>query len=494
MSDNVPNQEDPFAQLFGPEFLLDPEEGFPNFAGDSNSLDHWIEPDVLIRPDPSPSNPNGLELAIFDAQPSVHNELLDYGNPHQLFGQSGLESTLSPMHLNNSDTFLDPHRLSSLSNTSLSLGPQWDPVAGTINGQVDGDFSDDFVAHQYYPLVDDSLFQIEDASNDQANEFPFVSGCRPLAPSPVKSPDCAESSSKVNKHSKLRCTFEGCKSKRTFKRIYELRRHEKEHNGGQRYPCPAIGCNRIDDAGFLRPDKLGDHIAANHDLDARFKCSIDNCSMGPYTSAIFRLHLLNHYSIRFIHATTPEVLAKNLDKFIQKCPVKDCKCRIHTPGKPHILTHSEEDRSELSDGFREKGYDASTGYVLCPICQDQAKDVESFAEHLELKHLTLDADHFTAWKAMYEKACRKWVETPPRIWLKWKVSGIEKLKCPICPFQQDIPGFSGLTDHHASLRQLGSEVEEHAEEILRILPGFGMMPIFDKFMPRTNQRNAYTRT
>jgi hypothetical protein len=71
----------------------------------------------------------------------------------------------------------------------------------------------------------------------------------------------------------LRCTYPGCPYTGTFKRKYELQRHEKKHNQLEQQQCLGMGC----DKKFYRLDKLWDHIrASRHTV---FKCPVVDCPM-----------------------------------------------------------------------------------------------------------------------------------------------------------------------------------------------------------------------
>jgi hypothetical protein len=67
------------------------------------------------------------------------------------------------------------------------------------------------------------------------------------------------------------CDVDGCTSK-PFKRCGDLRRHSKKHDSQQRYDCPALDCDRTGRRGFIRRDKLVDHMCDGHDDDTIFTC------------------------------------------------------------------------------------------------------------------------------------------------------------------------------------------------------------------------------
>jgi hypothetical protein len=83
----------------------------------------------------------------------------------------------------------------------------------------------------------------------------------------VKTPDTSD------EEEEYRCSYPGCSSTGTFKRKYELQRHEKKHDESQQQRCLGLGCNKH----FYRLDKLWDHIRASR--HAAFECPAPHCSM-----------------------------------------------------------------------------------------------------------------------------------------------------------------------------------------------------------------------
>jgi hypothetical protein len=84
----------------------------------------------------------------------------------------------------------------------------------------------------------------------------------------------------------LRCTYPGCPYTGTFKRKYELQRHERKHNQSEQQRCLGMGC----DKEFYRLDKLWDHIrASQHTV---FKCPVVDC---PMTFSALQ-EVLQHFS------------------------------------------------------------------------------------------------------------------------------------------------------------------------------------------------------
>jgi hypothetical protein len=92
------------------------------------------------------------------------------------------------------------------------------------------------------------------------------------------------------------CTHHGCPW--TFGRRYELRRHEKNvHNRNFALLCPVYGCNRAEKP-FPRTDKLKEQMRKHQDAN-RFLCIVEECRVGPFTSAQLKEHLQVQHNLHF---------------------------------------------------------------------------------------------------------------------------------------------------------------------------------------------------
>jgi hypothetical protein len=175
------------------------------------------------------------------------------------------------------------------------------------------------------------------------------------------------------------CNVEGCRAK-PFGRDAELQRHQKQkHNTlPPQYPCTAIDCNRTGSRAFHRVDKRNDHILAGHDAETLFECPQIGCSR-VLTRDLMALH--------------SSVFISNENR---KCAMPRCSFRVHVgwsdvPMKMNTLLvhlqkkHDTKGRMNYVALLSERGYDARTGTILCPICPPESTH---FAEHLAFyRHL-----------------------------------------------------------------------------------------------------------
>jgi hypothetical protein len=84
-----------------------------------------------------------------------------------------------------------------------------------------------------------------------------------------------------------RCSYPGCPYTGTFKRKYELQRHERKHDQSQQQRCLGLEC----DKQFYRLDKLWDHISGSHAL---FRCPVLNCPTSPGSLREILVHFDEH--------------------------------------------------------------------------------------------------------------------------------------------------------------------------------------------------------
>ena len=88
--------------------------------------------------------------------------------------------------------------------------------------------------------------------------------------SKVASDNCANRTNSVNANKKYPCRDRGCKE--GFNRICDRMRHEQTHfftGEAKHFECPELGCNRKGEWGFMRRDKIVDHMRQKHKRSVR---------------------------------------------------------------------------------------------------------------------------------------------------------------------------------------------------------------------------------
>jgi hypothetical protein len=191
------------------------------------------------------------------------------------------------------------------------------------------------------------------------------------------------------------CDSQGCKSK-TFSSRTDLYRHQRAHETKIWYSCAAEDCLRKGKKGFYREDKLMDHMIAAHDNDTLFACPDNHwsrhwlrrkCGGLLFTRDIMAIHALNGYQ----HS-----LLARLNEY-RDCPLPKCPYRIYLgrkgasldPLQAHLINkHDAKGRQNLPGRIRERGYDAATGEIICPVCPREARlaDHSSFYHHFFAAH------------------------------------------------------------------------------------------------------------
>lgn len=179
------------------------------------------------------------------------------------------------------------------------------------------------------------------------------------------------------------CGREGCKrASKPFKRPGDLRRHQLNcgtHTEEERFSCCAVDCNRTGQRGFSRKDKWIDHMIDGHDDDTPFNCPADRCSQGNLPRQLISVHCRK----KWVYHSGLYTL-----NTYRKCPIPRCKFRIHMSEEHSPLDalqdhlRSDHPRKTLltfQARLVERGYDALSGDIFCPICPDFAK----FSKHME---------------------------------------------------------------------------------------------------------------
>ena len=109
----------------------------------------------------------------------------------------------------------------------------------------------------------------------QASQTPYASSTTTVTETPVDNdnfvhwtpgaPSDSKSSPSTPPAKPFSCSHEGCPS--SFDRGSDLNRHLKIHqNGPREFDCQADGCKRKGNNGFMRLDKLREHVANRHPL------------------------------------------------------------------------------------------------------------------------------------------------------------------------------------------------------------------------------------
>jgi hypothetical protein len=229
-------------------------------------------------------------------------------------------------------------------------------------------------------------------------------------------------------HQHFVCEVEGCGAG-PYKQRGSLTRHSKKHIAQQLYECPAIGCVRIGRSGFTRKDKLVDHMLAGHDEESPFKCSI--CG-GNFPRDIFAVHVNPSGPLYWLSA-------------YRTCPLPRCSHKVNVyPGSPGLHTnlkklqhhlgekHDLNARIHYTNLLEQRGYDARTREVVCPVCPSRCRfpgHVE-FATHFKQVHLGGNY----SWKyGSVPDEVRQVRHTILRIWPGFliRLAVWEDIKCPL---------------------------------------------------------------
>jgi hypothetical protein len=174
------------------------------------------------------------------------------------------------------------------------------------------------------------------------------------------------------------CDVDGCTSK-TFKRRGDLTRHSKTHGSQRRHDCPALHCDRTGKRGFTRRDKLTDHILAGHDDDTMFACPTCHKSL---SRDLFSIHKWFQFWGHQYYRTCP------LPRCSFKLNVSDFSKFAMDDLQVHLLEHDLKHRLSFANLLEQRGYDARTCKVVCPICPTNSlfSDCEEVSHHFMQTH------------------------------------------------------------------------------------------------------------
>ena len=281
-----------------------------------------------------------------------------------------------------------------------------------------------------------------------------------------------------------KCNFPGCRSKRTFKRNYELQRHMKMHERRETFDCPAVNCKYRGPKAFYRPDKLKAHVNAAHDEHTMFACPVAGClsARTAVSRDILALHIRNHDHGACKPYWDHFKALENCDKN-RPCPVAECSQKLDLDSlQEHIMQHNEEERNASHIGITITGFDPSTAFVICPFpeCQIRLPQLMAFQDHI-IEHTLVDLNHFRAWRDQLPP----WGvdDSPP--WQGWEVTAMN----PQMVHLQSKPStYLKSTNDHLKLLKPVQELYPYREQILRLYPGFGTHPVFQDIMPAIHRR------
>lgn len=257
----------------------------------------------------------------------------------------------------------------------------------------------------------------------------------------------------------LLCDFEGCKSK-PFRRRGDLKRHQLDHNSNIVFNCPADDCSRTGSKGFKRLDKLKDHVLGGHKRETHFRC-LAGWHQGlrtlPHTLPrdLFAIHMYYRSGLesRMLYSTM----------YYRDCPIPRCHFRINVSKERtldsfqvHLTTkHSFQWRTGYTSFIGSRGYDATTGNVVCPICTKhfQYPGHSAFYRHLIDAHLN-------------------------------GLALPEAVRGNIKPHSNYTYGLSmDVLEVGSALRsctQITEEIRQHHRTILSLWPLFEVHPVFDE--------------
>ena len=194
---------------------------------------------------------------------------------------------------------------------------------------------------------------------------------------------------------RVRCSRPGCN--RTFRRKYELHRHESSvHDRNGALFCSVWGCNRI-----AKPLPRKDHFQSHmrkHQTAHLFVCIFDNCRLGPLAQD----ELLNHLNSQhgqdecctatekawlghFRWRQTPLIDGSIRFESKSNCPLTVLGCRYEAvrsfADRGGVTFHESQHMQSHEFIDRSKAFEAIDkimgicfwyrGLATCPICQDK---------------------------------------------------------------------------------------------------------------------------
>jgi hypothetical protein len=263
-----------------------------------------------------------------------------------------------------------------------------------------------------------------------------------VSPTPSQSMDEASLATSVHSHPPgHKCDVPGCKSG-LFKRRGDLTRHKHSHSPQQLRDCLVPNCDRSGTKGFVRKDKLTDHMLAGHDEDTLFPCPM--CGL-YFTRDLISMHLDRSYSGAYYTLAS-----------YRTCPMPRCSFKVNSEYdhnfkrmsklQQHLIDkHDPKARNTFIGLLKSRGYDARSAQLFCPVCPFASgyTKTDDFVEHLMQAHF-------------HGPACAH------------HGGGSCLTGCYVQRVRHRLPVWISIPD----------EVLQHRRTILRIWPGFQYYPIW----------------
>jgi hypothetical protein len=262
------------------------------------------------------------------------------------------------------------------------------------------------------------------------------------------------------------CDKHGCS--KTFNRYQDLRRHKINHHPHRQFSCPAVDCDRVGANGFPRQDKLKDHMLAGHNDETTFTCPGKHrcpCTAGPggapivLTRDLISIHASIHKVPRCLMEPVRPISGMN---DYRACPLPRCPKRFFLDkgdiNLDNLQLHLREKHERLGrDSYagllRNRGYDAVTTDIVCPVCDDRFAypGHQPFYRHLLDDHCpTLDTSALSAEMTFHPTNFR--THDRNRTFYEFKFP--ENYQAP-------------------------SKLPEHRRTILSLWPAFAWFPVWD---------------
>jgi hypothetical protein len=186
----------------------------------------------------APSTVPETNISSNDYHQPTHHNPYSLNNPGQETALSNsLETSFYEPSSSQETTFSSTFNDFSDENQSLS------EILASPDQRLSSEFETNHPENQATHLTTPSTPSIQAVHTSSNPATPSLSNSSPISPDRHTCPHCP----------------------RTFKRLGDVKRHEKVHIPGQRrFHCRQAGCERKGGLGFYRMDKLRDHIKTVH--------------------------------------------------------------------------------------------------------------------------------------------------------------------------------------------------------------------------------------